>query len=87
MDLIVRPGRYREYESLIDAALADFVASEGTGNGNARLCIGDFSDLLHKAADQEKGSVAQRSLGMLVAAGDYRKFVAMMVARSREESS
>jgi hypothetical protein len=73
--------RYREYEALIDQALADFAGSEG-------ITEEELGGVLQATVGGREGGQAtvsaSRSLGMLVAAGNYPKFVAMMSARAKE---
>jgi hypothetical protein len=88
--------RYREYESLVDEALADFAVSEELGRRRSSSDVGgvledgalgatmELRRILSLAAADSATKSAHKSLGMLAAAGDYRKFVAMMAARASE---
>mmetsp|Transcript_29051 Transcript_29051/g.59419 ORF Transcript_29051/g.59419 Transcript_29051/m.59419 type:complete len:199 (-) Transcript_29051:200-796(-) len=69
---------YREYESLVDQALTDFAQLEG-------LSEEDLGETVQVAVRGGTLS-ANRGLSMLVAAGDYRKFITMMATRAREAS-
>lgn len=88
--------RYREYEGLVEEALADFAVSEGLGRGGSEAGSAldddgsgaqgsmELARILTLAAAESATKSAHKSLGMLAAAGNYKKFVGMMAARASE---
>mmetsp|Transcript_49030 Transcript_49030/g.111221 ORF Transcript_49030/g.111221 Transcript_49030/m.111221 type:complete len:227 (+) Transcript_49030:61-741(+) len=88
---------YREYETLVDVALADFAVSEGLGGSTGgdgasshsqeeirARASAELGALLQEATGAGATTSANRSLSMLAAAGDYTKFVSMMATKARE---
>ena len=67
---------YREYEAMIDKALEDFAATEGVD-------MDELAELVKEAVAGGRTSV-NKSLGLLVAAGDYSKFVSLMAQKAKE---
>ena len=68
---------YREYEQLVDQSLADFSLEEG-------LDQDELANLIKTAVHNSENIAATKSITMLVAAADYKKFVRMMRQKSKE---
>lgn len=68
---------YRQYEQLIDKALADFAKEEGFDNE-------ELAQIVRNAMAANPTGSAEKSVRMLVAAGDYKKFVKMMRQRANQ---
>jgi hypothetical protein len=67
---------YREYEAMIDRALLDFAATENVDPG-------ELEELVKRAVAGGRTSV-NKSLALLVAAGDYSKFVSLMAQKAKD---
>jgi hypothetical protein len=79
LDVISGLVFYKEYEKLVEDALTDFGLAEG-------MEADELGEMMQTAMRQDEGSniAATKSVTMLVAAADYKKFCRMMRARSKE---
>jgi hypothetical protein len=69
---------------MVEQALSDFAKEEGIDENQFYSLIQDvFAGRMQNSGCKESAA-ANRSLKMLVAAGDYSKFVSMMSSRARE---
>ena len=69
----------RRYEKLVEDALKDFGQAEG-------MEADELGEMIQTAMRQDEGSsvAATKSVTMLVAAADYKKFCRMMRQKSKE---
>ena len=81
---------YREYEKMVDAALDEF-AKEHCGDGDGKIKL---HSAIRDAVEAERPDTAapkspkggvEKSVDMLLAAADYKKFVRLMRQRAAEQ--
>ena len=76
---------YKEFEAKVAAALEDFVAEAFDEDGSRAERMRELQDRIRTGADDDSKLKLpiDKSLTMLLAAADYKKFCALMRARDK----